>query len=117
MGTPVYLAYASLARLLYGLAWPALVALAARGGSAGRGWRERMGYLPAEVPRGALWVHAASVGEVTALAPFLRELERRRGRRPLVLSVMTPAGARRARELFPFPVVHPPLEAPGPVRR
>lgn len=105
--------YAGFAAILYACAWPVLAVLGWRD----HGWRERLGYYAADVPRGALWVHAASVGEVTALAPFLRELARRRGRKPIVLSVMTPAGARRARELFRFPVVHPPLEASGPVRR
>jgi len=105
--------YAGFAAVLYAVAWPVLTVLGWRDA----GWRERLGHYDPALPRRALWVHAASVGEVTALAPFLRELARRRGRKPVVLSVMTPAGARRARELFTFPVVHPPLEAPGPVRR
>ncbi len=91
---------------------------AVAGGETAASLRERLGDLPGGLPRGAIVVHAASVGEVTALAPFFRALTAPGGgRRPVVLSLMTPAGRRRARDLYPFPVIQAPLDAPAPVRR
>jgi 3-deoxy-D-manno-octulosonic-acid transferase len=54
--------------------WPVAVCAAALGRAAGgTGWSERMGRTPT-VPRGAVWLHAASVGEVAAVTPLAREL-------------------------------------------
>jgi 3-deoxy-D-manno-octulosonic-acid transferase len=108
--------YTALGRAAYALAWPALRLLALRPGEAGASMRERLGDLPAGLPRGLVWIHAASVGEITALAPFLRELASRRRTR-IALSVMTLTGRRRAKALFRVPVVQAPLDAPGPARR
>lgn len=117
MGTVMYHAYAALGTVLYALAWPVLAVLGSRAGAAGRGWRERMGFPSPGAGRGAVVIHAASVGEVAALGPMLREIARRRPGRKVALSVMTPAGKRRAIELYRCPVVHAPLDAPAPARR
>jgi 3-deoxy-D-manno-octulosonic-acid transferase len=67
----------------------------------------------------SIWIHAVSVGEVTAAAPLVRSLRRRVPATPLVVTTMTPTGAQRARELFGTEVTHcyVPYDAPGPVRR
>jgi len=99
------------------LCWPVLRVLAAGRGESASTWRERLGVLPAGVPRGGIWVHGASVGEMSALAPFLRKAARRAGRKGVVVSAMTPAGKRRARELLGFPAVNLPLDCGPWVRR
>jgi 3-deoxy-D-manno-octulosonic-acid transferase len=60
-------------------------------------WRLAIKLLP---PRGrrAIWFHAASVGEVSTIAPVVVEVMRARPGTPVVVSTMTPTGARRAAE-------------------
>lgn len=77
------------------LAPVALTALAVR-----RDWRtglgERFARIPATPPdRRAIWIHGASVGELTALAPVVRALRRDHPDDRLVLTSMT-AGGRAA---------------------
>ena len=116
-GALLYRLYAALNSVLYAIGWPVLADLGLLPGDEGRGWRERMGRLPGSFPRGRVWIHAASVGEITALEPFIRETRRIAPRIKLALSVMTPAGRRRARELYGLPVAFAPLDAPVPARR
>lgn len=66
----------------------------------GRGnleWRLAMRLLP---PRGrrAIWFHAASVGEVSTIAPVVAEVRKVRPDVPIVVTAMTRGGARRASE-------------------
>jgi 3-deoxy-D-manno-octulosonic-acid transferase len=98
-----------------------------------RGWRspayrgslrERLGVsLPSRVDR-PLWLHAASVGEVRALAVLVRALHT--DGLPLLVTVGTPVGLARARELFAdlcvstgaaFDVQSAPWDLPGSVQR
>lgn len=97
-----------------------------------RGWRspayrgslrERLGLsLQSRVDR-PLWLHAASVGEVRALAVLVRALYSEG--LPLLVTVGTPTGLARARELFAdlvssgtkFTVQAAPWDLPGSVRR
>ncbi|MBS0614302.1 MAG: lipid IV(A) 3-deoxy-D-manno-octulosonic acid transferase [Proteobacteria bacterium] len=64
------------------------------------GWAERFGRGEGIRGRGCIWVHAVSMGEVSAAAPLVRALRRQYADWPLVLTTATPTGARRARELF-----------------
>jgi 3-deoxy-D-manno-octulosonic-acid transferase len=118
------------ARRLYSLAAyllsPAYVAALLWRGLKERGyWRglgERLGLGPTIGP-GALWLHAASVGEVQAAAALVRALRRKAIGRPLVITTSTPAGAARARALFGaerdggVDVRFAPLDLPGAVGR
>lgn len=110
LGEWLYGIWAGAAAVVYAVAWLPLRLFG------GRDLRERFGELPGSIPRGATWLHAASVGEVTALAPFVREL-RRRFRGPLAISVMTATGRAQAKALFGLPVAFAPVDAPPAVRR
>jgi 3-deoxy-D-manno-octulosonic-acid transferase len=88
-----------------------------------RGARDRLGRLDAEARATAaggtsLWLHAASVGELTAARALLARLRERFPGRVLVVSTLTRTGLALARTL---PEVHLafllPLDAPGPVGR
>jgi 3-deoxy-D-manno-octulosonic-acid transferase len=80
---------------------------------------ERFGYGLAPLAGRSIWIHAVSVGEVTAAAPLVRALRVRFPQTPLVVTTMTPTGSQRARDLFGTEVRHcyVPYDAPGPVRR
>lgn len=89
------------------------------------GWRavgDRLGRLApderaAASSAPALWIHAASVGELTAVRPLLAQLRTRFPGRLVAVSTLTRTGLALAREL---PDVHIafllPLDAPGPIR-
>lgn len=49
----------------------------------------------------AIWVHAASVGEVVAASPIVRELKRRYPDEMVVVSVVTATGHRMAKRIIP----------------
>ena len=49
----------------------------------------------------AIWVHAASVGEVVAASPIVRELKKRYPEEMVVVSVVTATGHRMARRIIP----------------
>lgn len=49
----------------------------------------------------AIWVHAASVGEIVAASPIVRELKRRYPREMVVVSVVTATGHRMAQRIIP----------------
>jgi 3-deoxy-D-manno-octulosonic-acid transferase len=62
---------------------------------AGKLWRERFGLLPEtfqQEKRGAIWVHAVSVGETLAVVRLVRDLHARFPDRKIFLSSVTPAG-------------------------
>lgn len=110
-------AYYSFTSIAYFLAWPVLMMLAISKGSRNKGWRERLGFLPGNLPRGALWLHAASVGEVTALGPVIKEIRRRSPDMVLAISTMTETGRSRARNAYGLRAVLAPLDAPRCVSR
>jgi 3-deoxy-D-manno-octulosonic-acid transferase len=62
---------------------------------AGRRWRERFGLLPEsfqQAERGAIWLHAVSVGETLAVVRLVRDLQALFPERKIFLSSVTPAG-------------------------
>ncbi len=64
-------------------------------------WYERFGFIaPAAGAEEVVWIHAVSVGEVTAAAPFVRAFSERFPTLELILSTTTPTGAVRAEQQF-----------------
>ncbi len=62
---------------------------------AGKRWQERFGLLPEsfqQAERGAIWIHAVSVGETLAVVRLARELQQVFSDRKIFLSSVTPAG-------------------------
>jgi 3-deoxy-D-manno-octulosonic-acid transferase len=80
---------------------------------------ERFGYGRSRTDRRAIWIHAVSVGEVMAASAMVGELLERYPHLPLVITTVTPTGARRVIDLFGDRVIHSyiPYDMPGAVRR
>jgi len=77
------------------------------------GWGARTDAPP------AIWLHAVSLGEMTAAAPLVRALRSRHPHVPWVLTSATPTGRARARALFgdTIEVRFLPYDTPGAVAR
>jgi 3-deoxy-D-manno-octulosonic-acid transferase len=88
------------------------------------GLRERFGFgrtLGGAAVGGtrSIWLHAVSLGEMSAAAPLIRALRERYPVAPLVLTTATPAGRARAVALFGehADIRFLPYDTPGSVRR
>ncbi len=90
--SPIYLAaYNIIAQPVLGV----VLLLRLRKGKSREGWAERWGRLPDSLgskQRKRVWVHAASVGEVMAAAPILKEYRLRRPADEIIMTVLTPGG-------------------------
>lgn len=82
------------------------------------GLRERLGF-GARCAEAGIWVHAVSLGEVTAAAAIIRALHVRHPRQRVILTTATPTGRARARALFgaALDVRYLPYDTPGSMRR
>ncbi|GAB2602775.1 lipid IV(A) 3-deoxy-D-manno-octulosonic acid transferase [Nitrincola alkalisediminis] len=70
-------------------------------------WTERLGkvHFPA-YDQSPIWIHAVSVGEVQAIATFVKDCLREHPSTPIVITTMTPTGAERVQALFGDQVTH-----------
>jgi 3-deoxy-D-manno-octulosonic-acid transferase len=98
---------------------PALLARWVRRGYGGTLWPRWSRFeegLPAE-PR--CWIHAVSVGEAAAAVPLVHAIRRRWPELSIVVSTVTPTGARVVTRELDGVATHRyfPLDFPGPVRR
>src|SRR5580698_7258038 len=90
-----------------------------------QGLAERFGFGRALPAPASIWLHAVSLGEMSAAAPLARALMTRYPQFPLVITTATPAGRARAQALFavgnnanPQPDIrYLPYDTPGAVRR
>jgi len=90
--------------------------LVARGGRYRATLAARLGRRPGATARGALWIHAVSVGEVAVAATLARALP---PDLPLLVTTVTPTGQERARAQFAgrAAVDYLPFELAGPIER
>ena len=115
----MYALYSVLLRLGLVAYLPAFLARRRRAGY-GHDLAQRLGRLgdglPAE-PR--CWVHAVSVGESAAAVPLVEAIHRRWPELGIVVSTITPTGARIVRDRLAGTAAHRyfPLDLPAPVRR
>jgi len=108
--------------LLYLLLPLVLLHLAWRGLRQRGWWRSlpgRFGFVARPAQEIAVWVHAASVGEVAAALPLLRRLVQQNPPGTLLVSTTTPTGAERLRAALGDQVAHAwlPYDLPGAVGR
>jgi len=68
-------------------------------------WRERFGIFKAPDKKGAIWVHAVSVGETMAAIPLIKYL-RTQYNKPIIITTMTPTGSERVNAIFESSVFH-----------
>ena len=81
---------------------------------------ERFGFGALEgTARPTIWVHAVSLGEVTAAAPLIRALRERYPHLPVVMTTATLTGRARAKAFFGdgIAVRFLPYDTPGAMRR
>lgn len=64
------------------------------------GNEQRYGNYPATLPRGAVWIHAVSVGEVQSAYPFVKEIKSQSPDIPLLLSTITKTGKVMSEQLM-----------------
>ncbi len=74
--------------------------------NANRRWLERYGRLPSGISAVAVWVHAASVGEVLASAPLIHKLLALHGEGRVAVSCFTTTGSEQITRLWGGKVVH-----------
>lgn len=81
-------------------------------------WGERLALGPAPV-KGALWIHAVSVGEMRAAIPLIQALRDAYPDAPVLLTCMTPTGRITAESLYGSfaRIVYLPYDYAGSMRR
>ena len=110
--------YTWLIRLAVPFAFAVVLWRGVRDRSYWQGLAERFGFVRT-LPSPSIWLHAVSLGEMSAAAPLVRALHARYPQLPLVLTAATPAGRARARGLFGAiaDIRFLPYDTPGSVRR
>lgn len=82
--------------------------------------RQRLGHIARDLPPGPrVWVHAVSVGEAITAVPLVEGIRRRWPELAVVLTTVTPTGARIVTERLADVATHRyfPIDLPGAVRR
>jgi 3-deoxy-D-manno-octulosonic-acid transferase len=81
--------------------------------------RQNFGFLPATALQAVahkqcLWLHAASIGEVVAASPIIKELRAAFPERPLLVSTVTVTGHEMAKKILPDAdcIIFAPLDLP-----
>lgn len=82
-------------------------------------FRQRLGVCLPRRSDAPLWLHAASVGELIAAQPLITGLKERFPHIPIVVTTVTPTGAKLAKQRLPKDVQHfyLPMDWPGATRR
>ena len=82
-------------------------------------FRDRLARSLPELPEGAVWIQAVSVGEVEVARGLVAEIEEREPDLPLFLTATTATGLELARRTLGdrLPIFPCPIDLPGPVSR
>lgn len=99
----MYFAYSALLALVLILASPYWLYEILRHGKYRKGFRERLGGIPArlgKISQPTIWIHAVSVGEVLAVSELVRQLRVEFSSHRVFISTTTDTGQRLARERF-----------------
>ena len=67
---------------------------------------ERLGFISTALQTGGIIIHAASVGEVIALKPFITKLLNNYANLPITVTTFTPTGSAQVKKLFADKVQH-----------
>jgi len=83
----------------------------------GKERRERSGNIKLDYS-GVIWIHAASVGEVNAVAPLIKALLTKYPEKHFVFSTMTTTGQQVAKNISPkLTIFYLPIDFPIPMHR
>src|SRR5690242_1195299 len=102
----MYFIYNILAIILIILALPVFAVRLVREKGFAERLKQSFGALPADTlakvaNKRAIWVHAASVGEIVAASPIVKEIVRELPDIPVVVSVVTASGYDMAKRIIP----------------
>jgi len=67
---------------------------------------ERLGFIPSSFKAGGIVIHAASVGEVLALKPFIEQCITTFNSVPITVTTFTPTGSEQVQKLFGNKIQH-----------
>ena len=111
--------YSALTAVLAPVAFAGVLFRGLRDRSYWQNLRERFGWGPVAAEAPSIWLHAVSLGEVSAAAPLVSALRARYPQAPFVLSTATPTGRARAQALFgaDVDIRFLPYDTPGSVAR
>jgi 3-deoxy-D-manno-octulosonic-acid transferase len=111
--------YSALIRIAVPFAFAVVLWRAVRDPAYRRGLGERFGWVSRRGPAPCIWLHAVSLGEMSAAAPLVRALLSGNPDIPLYLTAATPTGRARAEALFGDAVglSFLPYDTPGAVAR
>lgn len=101
----MHILYNILAVLLVIIAMPVFVFRMIREAGFGERLRQSFGFIPEETlarvaGKGAIWLHAASVGEIVATSPIVKEIRKELPDAPIMISVVTASGYAMAKRII-----------------
>lgn len=80
--------------------------------------KERLGFYPIKLEK-CIWIHAVSMGETIAAVPLIKSLQKNMPHTPILITSMTPTGAKQVKTIFGDSVYHVylPYDLSGAVKR
>lgn len=116
----MHLIYNLLTIVIVMLAIPVFIMRLIREKGFGQRLRQSFGFLPEEdvegvVQKDCIWVHAASVGEIVAASPIIKEIKQHFPQKPILVSVVTATGYAMAKRIITDAdsIIFFPLDLPG----
>lgn len=118
------LLYDILAVIIVILATPVFIYRTIREDGFGERLRQSLGFLPKDTlsqvaGKGCIWLHAASVGEIVATSPIVKEIRNELPEIPILISAVTDSGYVMAKRIIPDAdaIIFFPLDLPWLCRR